>query len=90
MWIKEKKSTIRCRKDGIPENTHRFQDCTVKIKGHMGERKKKRVGQRTQNLYKTLIKTVIDTQGNNLDSEGRQRICGWGLLWLVCNTKLEK
>ena len=56
----------------------------------MGEEKKKGMGQRTQNLYKTLIKTVIDTQGNNLDSEARQRICGWGLLWLVRNTKLEK
>lgn len=56
----------------------------------MGEKKKKGMGQRTQNLYKTLIKTVIDTQGNNLDSEARQRICGWGLLWLVRNTKLEK
>ena len=60
--------------------------------GERGKKKKKKkgLGQRTQNLYKTLIKTVIDTQGNNLDSEGRQCICGWGLLWLVRNKKLEK
>ena len=41
----------------------------------MGKRKKKkRLGQRTQNLCKALIKTIIDTQGNNLDYEGRQLI----------------
>lgn len=51
VWIKEKKSTIRCRKDGIPENTHRFQDCTVKIKGHMGQRKKKKEWGRELKTY---------------------------------------
>lgn len=70
-----KQSTIRHHKDGIPEKTHRFQTCTLNIKGHMGKRKKKeRLGQRTQNLCKALIKTIIDTQGNNLVCEGRQLI----------------
>lgn len=56
MWIKEKKSTIRCRKDGIPENTHRFQDCTVKIKGHMGEREKKKSGAENSKLIQNINK----------------------------------